>query len=62
VVLAHRRQRQVDIYKFKASLVYRVSSRPARTIKRNPVSKNNNNNNNHSINIKNKKTRAGEMA
>jgi hypothetical protein len=35
-----------QISEFKASLVYRVSSRIARAIQRNPVSKNNNNNNN----------------
>jgi hypothetical protein len=34
------------ISEFKASLVYRVSSRTARSIQRNPVSKNQNNNNN----------------
>ena len=34
-----RRQRQVDICKFKASLVYKVSSRTARAVtQRNPVS------------------------
>jgi hypothetical protein len=33
------------ISEFKASLVYKVSSRTARTIQRNPVSKENNNNN-----------------
>jgi hypothetical protein len=33
------------ISEFEASLVYRVSSRTARAIQRNPVSKNNNNNN-----------------
>jgi hypothetical protein len=33
------RQRQVDL-EFEASLVYRVSSRTARAIQRNPVSKN----------------------
>jgi hypothetical protein len=32
------------ISEFKASLVYRVSSRTVRAIQRNPVSKNNNNN------------------
>jgi hypothetical protein len=37
------RDRQIS--EFKASLVYRVSSRTARAIQRNPVSKNNNNNN-----------------
>jgi hypothetical protein len=37
------RQRQAS---FEASLVYRVSSRIARTIQRNPVSKNKNNNKN----------------
>jgi hypothetical protein len=34
------------ISEFEASLVYRVSSRTARAIQINPVSKNNNNNNN----------------
>jgi hypothetical protein len=33
------RQRQVDLYEFEDSLVYRVSSRPARSTQRNPVSK-----------------------
>ena len=39
--MAHalRRQRQVDLYKFEASLVYRVSFRTARAMQRNPVSK-----------------------
>jgi hypothetical protein len=32
------RQRQVDLYEFEASLVYRVSSRTARTAQRIPVS------------------------
>jgi Tfp pilus assembly protein PilP len=34
-----RRQSQVDLCEFKASLVYRVSSRTARTSWRDPVSK-----------------------
>jgi hypothetical protein len=32
-------QRQADLCEFKASLVYRVSSRTARATQRNPVSK-----------------------
>jgi hypothetical protein len=47
-VLAHafipalRKQRQVDLWEFQASLVYRVSSRTARTLyRKNPVSKQN---------------------
>jgi hypothetical protein len=36
---AFGRQRQVDLYKFKASLVYRLSSRPARATQRNSDSK-----------------------
>ena len=32
------RQRQVDLRDFEASLVYRASSRTARTIQRDPVS------------------------
>ena len=38
-----RRQKQEDLLKFKARLIYRASSRTARTTQRNPVSKNNNN-------------------
>jgi hypothetical protein len=38
LVLAFRRQEQVDLYKFEASLVYRESSRTAKTTQRNPVS------------------------
>ena len=34
-----RRQKQVDLCKFKVSLVYRGSSRTARAIQRSPVSK-----------------------
>ena len=37
LILAFGRQRQIS--EFKASLVYRVSSRTARAIQRNPVSK-----------------------
>ena len=41
LIPALRKQRQVDFCEFKASLVYRVSSRTARTVsQRNPVSKN----------------------
>jgi hypothetical protein len=36
-----------QISEFEASLVYRVSSRTARALQRNPVSKNKNNNNNN---------------
>jgi hypothetical protein len=39
-ILIFRRQRQVDLCEFKASVVYRVSSRTARATQRNPVSKN----------------------
>jgi hypothetical protein len=38
------RDRQIS--EFEASLIYRVSSRTARAIQKNPVLKNNNNNNN----------------
>ena len=38
------RQRQVDFHEFKASLIYKLSSRRARAIQRNPVSKNNQSN------------------
>ena len=34
-----RRERQVDLCEFKASLVYRASSRTARATQRNPLSK-----------------------
>ena len=40
LIPALRRQREVDISEFEASLVYRVSSRTARATQRNPVSKN----------------------
>jgi hypothetical protein len=39
LVLALRRQWQVDLRELKASLVYRVSSRTAKATQRNPVSK-----------------------
>jgi hypothetical protein len=39
LIPALRRQREVDISEFEASLVYRVSSRTARATQRNPVSK-----------------------
>jgi hypothetical protein len=39
LISALRRQRQVDLIEFEASLVYRVSSRTARATQRNPVSK-----------------------
>ena len=38
---AIRRQKQMDLFEFETSLVYRVSSKTARTTQRNPVSKNN---------------------
>jgi len=34
-----RRQRQAELCEFKASLVYRVNSRTAKAMQRNPVSK-----------------------
>ena len=41
LIPALKRQRQVDLCEFEASLVYIVSSRIARTVsQRNPVSKN----------------------
>jgi hypothetical protein len=39
------------ISEFKASLVYKVSSRTARAIQRNPVLKNHKNNNNNNNNV-----------
>jgi hypothetical protein len=39
LILALRRQRQGDLYEFKASLVYRVSFRTDRDTQRNPASK-----------------------
>ena len=39
LIPAVRRQRQVDVCEFEASLVYRVSSRTARATERNPVLK-----------------------
>ena len=38
IIPALGRQRQADLYDFKASLVYRASSRTARDTQRNPVS------------------------
>jgi hypothetical protein len=46
------RQRQVDLSEFEGSLVYRVSSRTARAIWRNPVSKNKQTNKNKNKNTK----------
>ena len=41
LIPALARQRQVDLWEFEASLVYKVSSRTARAVKqRNPVLKN----------------------
>jgi hypothetical protein len=40
LITALRRQRQADLCKFEVHLVYRGSSRTARAIQRNPVSKN----------------------
>jgi hypothetical protein len=40
LIPALRRQRQVDFYEIKASLIYKASSRKARAIMRNTVSKN----------------------
>ena len=42
LISALRRQRQMDLREFKASLVYRVCSRTARATQRNPVSKHKN--------------------
>ena len=54
LILALWRQRQEDLCEFKASLVYRGSSRTARdATQRNPVSKNK---------MKQKNSKAGEMA
>jgi hypothetical protein len=50
------------ISEFKASLVYRVSSKTARTIQRNPVPKNKNKNKKKERKEKRKHSRAGEMA
>jgi hypothetical protein len=41
LISAFGRQRQVDLYEFEASLVYRMSSRAAKATQRNPVSKKN---------------------
>jgi hypothetical protein len=40
LILALRRQRQVDLCEFKASLVYRASPRTVKDIQGNPVLKN----------------------
>ena len=39
LIPALRRQRQVDVYEFEASLVYRSSSRTARATQKNPALK-----------------------
>ena len=39
LIPAHARQRQADLSEFEASLVYKASSRTARAVYRNPVSK-----------------------
>jgi hypothetical protein len=46
-----------QISEFEASLVYKVSSRTARAIQRNPVSKKQNNNNNNKNQKTNKQTK-----
>ena len=38
LIPVHRRQRQVILCEFEASLIYRVSSRTARAPLRNPIS------------------------
>jgi hypothetical protein len=45
LITALEEQRQAELYEFKASVVYIVSSRTARAIQRNPVSKRKKNNN-----------------
>jgi hypothetical protein len=40
IILALKKQKQADIYEFKGSLVYRVSSSTAWVTQRNPVWKN----------------------
>jgi hypothetical protein len=40
------RQRQVDLYEFEVSLIYRASSRTVKATQRDPVSKNNHYHNN----------------
>ena len=39
LISALRRQRQVDLYKFEASLVYRANFKRARATQKNPISK-----------------------
>ena len=39
LILALERQRQADLSEFKASLIYKVSSRTARATQTNPVTK-----------------------
>ena len=59
MIPALRRQRQEDLCEFKASLFYRVSSRPARTTQTNPVSKQKQTNRT-TITTKNKQTKNQE--
>jgi hypothetical protein len=50
-----------QISEFKTSLVYKVSSRTARAIQRNPVSEKNNNNNNKKKNKKKNEDQVTEL-
>ena len=54
LILAFKRQRQVDLCEFKASLVYRASFRTVRAPQRNPVFDDDNDNNNNNNNRQNR--------
>jgi hypothetical protein len=52
LILVLRRQREADLCEFKASLIYKTSSRTTRAVThRNAVMKNNKNNNNNNKNV-----------
>ena len=62
LIPAFGRQRQVDVCEFKASLVYRVSSRTTRATWRNPVLKNKQTNKKTKTNKKNRKEVKGGLS
>ena len=57
---ALRKQRQADLCEFKASLVYKSSSRRARATRRNPISKNKKTNKNKKIQKPKNETKQAE--
>jgi hypothetical protein len=60
LILVLRRQRRADLCEFKASLVYKSSSRRARATRRNPISKNKKTNKNKKIQKPKNETKQAE--